>query len=615
MPGLALQSWPMSDSFAKFIARILPAILLAWAFAGIAPAAAEPAHGIAMHGAPEYGPDYTHFGYADPDALQGGTLNLAVTGTFDSTNPLIVRGVSAAAIRGHVFESLMARALDEPFSLYGLIAETIETPDDRSWVEFRLRGEARFSDGKPVTVDDVVFSLETLRDHGRPNHRYYYSKVVEIDRRDEHTVRFVFNDEGDREMPLILGLMPIIPKHFYGGRDFEDTSLDLPLGSGPYVVEGLEPGSLIDYRRNRDYWADHLPSNSGRHNFERIRYEYYRDSSAAFEAFKKGLVDFRLEGDPTQWATGYDFSALNEGLVVREEIETGLPSGMSAFVFNSRLAKFEDVRVRRALLHMFDFEWANRTLFHGLYERTRSFYDNSELGSHGVEADARERALLADYGDAVLPEILEGRFSMPQSDGSGRDRKNWRAAVRLLKEAGYEVRDGTMFNVATGEPLTFEILVQTPEQERLALHFTRSLQRIGITAKVRQVDTSQMQQRRQTYDFEVIPYKWFASLSPGNEQSFYWGTAGRTQEGTRNYMGANEPAIDALIAALLAARDRPEFVSAARALDRVLLSGFYVVPLFHSARQWTAYRNHLRHPQATSLYGYQLDTWWSAENQ
>lgn len=600
------------------LARTLPVRLAAFAFclaAGMSPLHAEPRHGIAMHGEPAYAADYTHFTYANPDAPKGGSLTLSVVGTFDSTNPLIIKGVPAAGVRAHVYESLMARALDEPFSLYGLIAETIDTPEDRSWVAFTLRPEARFSDGKPITVDDVIFSLETLREHGRPNHRTYYSKVTKIERPDERTVKFVLGPELDREMPLILGLMPILPKHILSGRDFEKTTLEAPVGSGPYVIAEVDPGARIIYKRNPDYWAARLAPNVGRHNFDQIRYDYFRDGNTAFEAFKKGLVDMRSEGDPTRWATGYDFPAKEDGRVVLEEFKTGLPSGMSAFVMNSRREIFADKRVRAALIQMFDFEWANKSLFHGLYTRTQSYYDNSELSSHGRPADEAERALLAKFPDVVTPEIMDGTYALPKTEGTGRNRSNRRIATRLLKEAGYEIRNGVLVNGKSGQPFTFEFIATSREQERLALHFARTLKKLGIQMDVRQVDSAQMQRRRETYDFDMINYNWFASLSPGNEQTFYWGTAGRDRQGTRNYMGADEPAIDAMITALLAARDRPEFRSAVRALDRVLLSGKYVVPLFHSPARWAARWSYLKHPKEVSLYGQQLDTWWRDENQ
>ena len=604
----------MADSLISLFVRTGFALLLA--VAGMAGSAfAEPRHGISMHGEPAYPAGFTHFRYANPDARKGGTLTLGIQGTFDSTNPLIISGVPAAGLRAHVFESLMARALDEPFSLYGLLAETIEVPDDRSWVAFRLNPTAKFSDGKPVTADDVVFSHALLRDHGRPNHRHYYSKVDRIERPDDRTVKFVLKPDGDREMPLILGLMPIVPKHHYDPETFERTSLEPPLGSGPYVVSDVEPGSRITYRLNPDYWARDLAPNVGRHNFKVVRYDYFRDANAVFEAFKKGLVDVRAEGDPTKWATAYDFPAATDGRIVREEFETGLPSGMSAFVFNTRRRIFSDPRVRRALIHMFDFEWANKSLFHGLYRRTQSFYDNSELSSVGHPADEAEAEILGEHLSGLPADIRDGTYRMPKTRGTGRNRRNRKIAIGLFKEAGYEIRDGVMVDVATSSPFAFEFIVAARHQERLVLHFARSLERIGIKIVVRQVDSSQMQRRRQTYDFDMMQYHWFASLSPGNEQTFYWGADGREREGTRNYMGASDPAVAAAIAGMLEARERPRFVAAVRALDRVLLSGFYVIPLFHSPVQWVARWADLKHPDETSLYGYQLDTWWREENQ
>jgi len=575
--------------------------------------AAEPRHGIAMHGEPGYSEGFRHFRYVNPDAPKGGELKLAVVGSFDSTNPLTLLGQPAEGVREYVFESLMARAMDEPFSLYGLIAETIETADDRSWVEFRLRPQARFSDGHPLTADDVVFSLETLRDHGRPNHQYYYSKVVRVERPGPRTVRFVL-DGGDREMPLILGLMPVIPKHHYEGRKFEATTLDAPLGSGPYIVDRIEPGRAIRYRRNPDYWGRDLAVIRGRFNFDVVRYDYYRDANAAFEAFKKGLYDFRSEGDPTRWSRGYNFAAVADGEVIREEFETGVPAPMSAFVFNTRRPLFVDARVRQALLHLFDFEWANKNLFHGLYERTQSFFHGSELSSHGRPADPRERTLLAPFAGAVPEDIMEGRYALPMSDGSGRDRSQRRRALDLMAEAGYLIRNGVAID-PDGRPVRFEIMVASREQERVALHFSRSLKAAGIGTSIRLVDSAQFQRRLQTYDFDMVPFTWYNSLSPGNEQAFYWGSQGRNTEGTRNYMGVAEPAIDAMIEAMLQADARPDFISAVRALDRLLMAGRYVIPLYHAPRQWTAYRSHLAHPETTSLYGYQLDTWWRVENR
>ena len=579
-------------------------------FAATTNADAKPRHGIAMHGEPAYASDFKNFSYVNPDAPKGGSVTYASMGTFNSTNPMIIKGIAVAGIRAHVFESLLARSFDEPFSLYGLLAKSIETPDDRSWVEFKLRPEAKFSDGEPVRADDVVFSLETLRQHGRPNHRSYYSKVTKIETVDEFTVRMTMASPPDREMPLILGLMPIIPKHHYNKDTFEETTLETPIGSGPYTVEKVEPGATIVYRRNPDYWGKDLAVNAGRNNFDEIRYDYYRDQNSAFEAFKKGLYDVRPEADPNRWARGYDFPAARDGKIVKEEVETSVPSGMNAFVFNTRREIFSDVRVRRALIAAYDFEWINKNLHFDLYSRAESYFHNSDLGAIGRPAGPEERTLLAPYADAVDKAVLDGTFRLPKTDGTGRDRKNRRQIVRLFNEAGYELRGGAMVNTATGKPFGFEILVVNRDQERLALAYARNLKAVGVAAGVRQVDSAQFQNRRQTYDFDMIPFYWFASLSPGNEQTFYWGSYGREQEGTRNYMGAANPAIDAMIEAMLRARDRESFISAARALDRVLISQSYVVPLHYLPRRWVARWNHIERPVRQSLYGYVLDTWW-----
>lgn len=587
------------------------ALILISVIAAAPDAIAEPAHGIAMHGDPRHKRDFTHFSYVNPEAPQGGRITFAVLGAFDSLNPLIIRGVPAAGLRDYVYESLMARAYDEPFSLYGLLAESIETPEDRSWVSFTLRKEARFSDGTPVTVDDVIFSHALLRDKGRNNHRTYYAKVIRVEKTGERTVKFTFaEDEPDREMPLILGLMPVLPRHLVSEETFDSTSLEPPIGSGPYTVADVDAPKSITYVRNPDYWGRHLPVNRGRYNFDEVRYEYYRDAAAMFEAFKKGLYQVRPESDPGRWALGYDFPAVTQGRVLKEELPLAIPSGMSGLVFNTRRDLFADLRVRQALTLVFDFEWLNKTLYHGQYARTQSYFDRSELSSHGRPADAYERELLAPFPDAVAPAILEGTFSLPKSDGTGRNRANRRRALALLKQAGYVLRDGTLVNAGTGEPFAFEIMAATSGQERLLLSYTRALKTIGIGARIRQVDSAQYQRRRQDYDFDMIQNFWYASLSPGNEQNFRWNSQLADQPGTFNYPGVKSPAVDAMINALLAAKNRPNFVSAVRALDRVLLSGYYVIPLFHLPKQWVARWAEVRRPDATSLYGYRVNSWW-----
>jgi len=570
-----------------------------------------PMHGIAMHGEPKYPPHFTRFDYVNDRAPRGGTIKLGAIGGFDSLNPMIVRGTPAAGIRWHVFESLMARAYDEPFSLYGLIAETITVPDDRNWVEFTLRPEARFSDGEPITVDDVVFSIDTLRDHGRPNHAFYYSKIARTEQTGDRTIRLIFEDGSDREMPLIMGLMPVLPKHVYADRDFTRTGLEPMVGSGPYVIDDVEPGTSITYVRNPEYWGANVPAVRGHNNFDVIRYDYFRDANAAFEAFKAGDYTLRIEDDPTRWATGYDVPPVEDGRIIREQITLKTPAGMRALVFNTRRSVFSDVRTRQALGLLFDFEWVNKNLFHGLYARTQSYFDNSELSSAGRPASDRERALLEPFPHAVTLDILEHGYQAPVTDGSGRNRAHMRKALALLEDAGFEVRDGTLVTAATGAPFTFELLVASPEDERIALTFARNLQRIGITAKIRNVDASQYQQRRQTFDFDMIFNFWSASLSPGNEQAFYWGSESADTEGTRNYMGVQSPAVDAMIAALLEARTRTDFVAAVRALDRVLLSGYYVIPLYHASDQWVARWYDLDHPQIQPNF-LRFDTWWAA---
>ena len=589
--------------------------LLSGALLGLtsATAFAEPRHGIAMHGAPLHGPDFKHFSYANPDAPKGGDLKLAAIGSFDSLNPLIIKGVSAGGIRDYVFESLMARAYDEPFSLYGLLAETVETPDDRSWVEFRVREEARFSDGVPVTVDDVIFSLETLRDQGRPNHKYYYSKVAEIIRPDEQTVRFVFGPDGDREMPLIMGLMPIIPKHVYETRAFDETTLVPPVGSGPYVISEVDPGARVVYSRSPDYWGKDLAVNRGHYNFDHLIYDYFRDANASFEAFKAGLYDIRPEDDPTRWATGFDIPAVRDGRIELQSFTKATPSGMRALVYNTRRPVFSDPAVRAALGLVFDFEWVNTNFYYSAYQRTQSFYDGSELASTARTASDAERALPAPYGGAVRDDIMTKGYVAPVSDGTARNRQNRRAAIKGLEAAGWVIKDGVMVNADSGQPLSFEITVASPEDQRLALNYSDALKSIGVEGNVRYVDSSQYQQLRQTYDFDMIFNFWYASLSPGNEQSFYWGMDAADQDGTRNYMGVKEPAVDGMIEAMLVARERDEFVAAVRALDRVLLSGDYVIPLFYQPDQWVAYWSRLKHPEETSLYGYKINTWWAED--
>jgi peptide/nickel transport system substrate-binding protein len=572
-------------------------LLLALAICGTSGAlrqahAAEPRHAIAMHGAPALPEGFTRLPYADPAAPKGGRLVQGVLGTFDSLNPLIVKGIAPPSIRGYVIESLMARGYDEPFTLYGLIARAIETDAQRSYVTFHLDPAAKFSDGKPVTAEDIIFSWQLLRDKGRPNHRTYYAKVAKAEALGEQAVRFDLSGSDDRELALILGLMPVLAKHAVKPETFEETSFQAPLGTGPYIVGEVDPGKSVTLKRNPDYWGRDLAINRGLWNFDEVRFDYYREANTHLEAFKRGLYDLR------------------NGRVLKEALPTGVPKASSYFVFNTRRAVFSDIRAREAISLLFDFEWINHGYFFDLYQRSASYFDGSELSSHGRPADQREKALLAPFAEAVRADVLDGTWSPPVSDGSGRDRVTLKRALDLFAAAGYELRGTALVERKSGRPLTFEILVTARDEERLALLFSQSLKRAGIAARVRLVDAVQYEGRRLTYDFDMIQNRWDQSLSPGNEQAFYWGSAAADQPGTRNYMGVKSPAVDAMIAALLKAEDRGDFVAAVRALDRVLISGFYVIPLFYLPAQWVARWTTVGRPATTSLYGYLPETWW-----
>jgi peptide/nickel transport system substrate-binding protein len=580
---------------------------------GLRPARAAVPHAIAMHGDPAWRPDFSYPSYANPAAPKGGQLVQGVLGTFDSLNPFIVKGLPAVNIRSYVVESLLARGYDEPFTLYGLLAENVETDAARSVVTFTLNPAARFADGKPVTPDDVIFSWELLRDHGRPNFGIYYKKALKAEVVGERGVRFNLAGADDRELPLILGLMPILARHAIDTKTFEDTGFTAPLGSGPYTVSKVEPGVSVSFKRDPNYWGRNLPINRGLWNFDTIRFDYYRDGNTHFEAFKKGSYDVRLETDPGRWQTAYDFPALREGRVVKEEFPYGLPKGMDGLVFNTRRAIFSDIRVREAILQLFDFEWINHTYFFNLYKRTASYFDGCDLSAHGVAADARERELLKPFPGAVRADVMAGTWAPPVTDGSGRDRAGLRRAFALFAQAGYTLKGTQLVHTASGRPFAFEILTTTRDQERLALAFVRSLKRAGIDARVRSVDATQFERRRIGFDFDMMQYRWEQSLSPGNEQLFYWGSAAATEEGSRNYMGVKSKAVDAMIAAMLSATTRPDFVSATRALDRVLLSGFYVVPLYFPPKQWIARWTRIKHPSQTSLFGYLPETWWHGD--
>jgi peptide/nickel transport system substrate-binding protein len=577
----------------------------------------ETRHGIAMHGEPELPPDFAHFPYVNPDAPKGGRIAYGLLGSFDSLNPFVVKGATTTA-RGlrdgtfgdNVFESLMARSAAEPFTLYGLIADSVRTPEDRSWVEFTINPLARFSDGKPVTVDDVIFSFELLRDKGRPNFQAAYGQVANVERVGERGVRFTFKID-DRELPLILALMPVLPKHAVDRETFDNTTLKPPIASGPYLVAEVKPPSRIVLRKNPDYWGKDLPAKRGFDNYDTIVIDYFRDENSRFEAFKKGLFDVYPDNDPSHWDSAYAIPAVKDGRIVREELSPVPPPGMLGLIFNTRRPVFADIRVRRALTVLFDFEWINANLFHGIYKRNASYFQDTEGAAAGRPASERERALLAPFPKAVAEDVLNGTWTPPVSDGSGRDRKQLQTAVTMLAEAGFALRGTRMVRTATGEPFAFEFLVNTRENERIALAYQRTLERVGIDMGIRLVDSSQYQGRVTTFDYDMILGGWGGTLSPGNEQNNRWSAISAEREGSFNFAGARESAIDAMISALLAASSREDFVAATRALDRVLISGHYCVPLFYLPKSRVARWDRIKHPGIVPISGYQLTTWWA----
>ena len=593
--------------------RLLSILLLLAAVVAAARAdEPPPTHAIAMHGAPALGPDFAHLPYVNPDAPKGGRLALAYLGAFDSLNPYNVKALSTAqGLVGNVYQSLMMRSADEPFTLYGLVARSIETDDARDRIAFHIDPAAHFSDGEKITAADIVFSFNLLKAKGLPSQRAAYALVKSVETPDDLTVRFDLSGANDRELPLILAMMPVLSREHTDAEHFEDQTLQIPVASGPYRVEEVKPGQRVVLRRDPNYWARDLPITRGLYNFDEIRIDYYRDASAMFEAFKAGLYDFRIEDDPTRWLGAYDFPAARDGRVLRLTVPYGLPKGVSGFAFNTRRAIFADARAREALATMFDFEWINANLYDGVYKRSRSFFDDSELASAGRPASALERALLAPFPGAVREDVMEGRWAPPASDGSGRDRALARRALDLLTQAGYALRNGVLSN-ARGEPLAFEILVKTRQEERLALAFSRSLRTIGVEANVRLVDEVQYQRRRARFDFDMMIGSWIASPSPGNEQRGRWSSPAAAMDGSYNICGAASPAIDALIGAVVAARGHDDFVAAVRALDRLLLSGFYIVPLFYAPDQWIAYSSGLGRPEKTPMFGVNLDSWWRA---
>ena len=593
------------------IRRSIAAALVAGATAAPALAAEgiAGAHALSMFDDVKYPPSFEHFDYADPDAPSGGALRLAALGTFDNLNPFILKG-NAAAGSGLIYDNLLTGSLDEPFTEYGLLVESIDMPADRSWVEFTLREEARWHDGRPVTVDDVIWTTETLRTKGHPFYRHYYADIAGVSRTGPRTVRFTFGDAVNRELPLIVGQIDVLPKHWWEGRDFASTTLEPPLGSGPYRIAAVEPGRSITFERVPDYWGRNLAVNRGQNNIDVIRYDYYRDATVAVEAFKAGEFDFRSENNSKEWGTAYDLPDVENGRMIKELIHHERPTGMQAFWLNTRRAKFADRRVRHALAHAFDFEWSNANLFYGQYTRTKSFFSNTELASSGLP-QGKELEILEPWRDQLPAEVFANAYEPPSTAGSGSIRRNLRTAKKMLEEAGWVVRDGVLTHAETGEAMEIEFLLVAPAFERIVGPVVKNMERLGIAARIRLVDPAQYQNRVNEFDFDVVVSTRGQSLSPGNEQRNFWTTASADVPGSGNLAAVRDPVVDELVDLLIQAPDRDTLVATTRALDRVLLWGHYVIPQWHIRSFRLVYWNKFGRPAIRPKYGLGFPaTWW-----
>lgn len=574
---------------------------------------ADPLYGLAMHGLPKYGRDFTHLGYVNPEAPKGGTLKMSAIGTFDNLNPYAIKGKAAQGLNLY-YDRLMARVWDEAFTMYPLIAEKVDIPEDRSAITVYINPKARFHDGSPITVNDVIFSFETLRDHGRPNMRRIYRLVKSVEKHDDLTVHFVLGDGYDQETVMILAMMPVLSKKWWEGKEFDSTTLETPLSNGPYRIVEIDPGRSITYERVKDYWAADLPVNRGHYNFNRITYDYYRDDTVAFEAFKSGDIDLRREWDAGQWAADYDFPAVKSGKVITEEIEHGRPERVRSMIFNTRRPPFDNRDVRKALINALDFEWLNQNLFHGKYKRIASYFPNSELAAKSIPSE-EEYALLEPWRDSLPEEVFGEAYTPPNAINQSERRVLLREADTLLRSAGWIVKDGIRINEKTNEPFTFEILISAPEDEKIALSYIGGLKKLGIKATARTLDDAAYRGRLNEYDFDMTIYYWQNSLSPGTEQMLYWGCDAASQPARWNFPGICHPAIDALSQKIANAGNRKELVTAAHVLDRVLSWGYYTVPLYYAGYDMVAYKNEIIHPETIPVYGMVLETWWKEPSE
>ena len=582
-------------------------ILLFFVYQSIAIEKLDSAHAISMHGVPKYERNFQNFEYVNPKAPKGGTIKLYEIGSFDTLNNFILKG-SPAANLSQIHDSLLVQSYDEPFTMYGLVAESISVPEDRSWVIFKIRKEAKFHDGNPIQVEDIIWTLNTLKDRGHPFYKFYYGNVKTAEKISDSEVKFIFQGEQNLELPLIIGQMKILSKKYWEDK-FENILLESPIGSGPYKVKNFKAGRTIEFERVDDYWGKYLSVNKGRFNFEKIVIEYFRDATVALEAFKSGDYDFRQENQAKRWANAYNFKAIKNGFVKKKSLKHEIPTGMQGFFINSRKEIFKDPIVRKALNYAFDFEWTNKILFFDQYKRTDSFFSNSDLASSGLPS-GEELKLLKPFKDQLPKEVFNKIYENPVNDGSGEIRKNLRIADKLLYDAGWLIKDGKRINESTGMPLKFTILLVSPEFERIALPYARNLKKIGIDAKVRTVDSAQYERRLENFSFDMTVVSLGQSLSPGNEQRDFWNSTSAQINGSRNYAGVSSPVVDFLIDKIIAAKDRKSLISATKALDRVLLLGYYVVPHWHIQYFRIAYWDKFGRPKKNPKYDLGLDTWW-----
>ncbi|MBS3786211.1 MAG: ABC transporter substrate-binding protein [Gammaproteobacteria bacterium] len=591
----------------KLIVRSIIVVLLVTLTVSLPALAKE--HALSLHGTPKYPADFAHFDYVNPNAPKGGTMRLAnvAAATFDSLHPFILRGTPAQGL-GLIYDSLTERSLDEAFTEYGLIAEEIAVAPDNSGVRFKLREEARFHDGVPITAADVQWTFETLREQGHPQYRAYYRDVERVEVLADDEVMFHFATTGNAELAMIIGQMPVLPKHYWADKDFTSTTLTPPVGSGPYRVAEVDAGRRIVYERVEEYWAEDHPVKRGRHNIDRISYDYYRDGTVALQALKAGEYDLRQENVARNWATAYDIPAVQSGELRLEEIPHSQPAGMQGFFFNTRRPIFADPQVREALSYAFDFEWTNENLFYGAYRRTQSYFENSELAAVDLP-DQGEQALLAPFSDDLPARVLTEVYQPPQTDGQG-VRGNLRIAMQLLRDAGWAVSDGILTHAETGRKMDFEILLVSPSFERVVLPFQRNLERLGAKVSVRTVDPTQYQNRMNDFDFDMTVHVAPQSLSPGNEQRDFWSCEAAEISGSRNVAGVCDPVVDELIERIIDAPDRESLITRARALDRMLQWGFYAVPNWYIDQFRVAFWDRFGRPPENPPYGLAIDTWW-----